>query len=102
MKSQENNHGNPVGKAPVAGEYIMRVLGTSQLLPSRRNVYDPKRHPQLDAEYLPTIRFKGSRRAVLETLRNVPMLNDFEAGYEALGRRWPKPATWRTMNAPTW
>lgn len=75
-----------IGKAPLAGEYIMHVLGASQLLPTRRNVYEPERHARLDAEYLPTIRYKGSRRAVLETLRNVPMLYDFEAGYAALGR----------------
>lgn len=61
-----------LAKAPVLGEYITRVIGTRELRPSRRDVARPERHPDLDAAYLRTIRFEGSRRAVLETIRNVP------------------------------
>jgi pimeloyl-ACP methyl ester carboxylesterase len=69
---------------PGVGEYIMRVAGTRQLTPSRRNLRHPDQYPDFDAAYLKTIRFQGSRRAVLETLRNMP-LNDYEPGYRALG-----------------
>jgi pimeloyl-ACP methyl ester carboxylesterase len=70
--------------APGVGEYIMRVAGTRQLTPSRRNLRHPDQYPDFDAAYLKTIRFQGSRRAVLETLRNMP-LNEYEPGYRALG-----------------
>jgi pimeloyl-ACP methyl ester carboxylesterase len=70
--------------APGVGEYIMRVAGTRQLMPSRRNLRHPDRYPDFDATYLKTIRFQGSRRAVLESLRNMPF-NEYEPGYRALG-----------------
>jgi pimeloyl-ACP methyl ester carboxylesterase len=70
--------------APGVGEYIMRVLGTRQLQPSRRNLHQPDRHPDFDATYLSTIRYEGSRRAVLESLRNMPF-NGYEMGYRDLG-----------------
>lgn len=71
--------------APVFGEYVMRVAGTRHLLPSRRNLLHPERHPDFDAKYLATIRFDGSRRAVLRSLRHMPIAN-FEAGYASLGK----------------
>ena len=70
--------------APGIGEYVMRVAGRSQLLPSRRMLLHPEQHASLDAAYLPTIRFRGSRRAVLATLRAVPY-NAYHDAYRALG-----------------
>ena len=61
-----------LAKAPLLGEYLTRVIGTRELRPSRRDVARPERHPELDDAYLRTVRFEGSRRAVLETIRNVP------------------------------
>jgi pimeloyl-ACP methyl ester carboxylesterase len=61
-----------LAKAPLLGEYLTRVIGTRELRPSRRDVFDPARHPELDDAYLQTIRVAGSRRAVLATIRNVP------------------------------
>ncbi len=42
-----------VGVAPGVGEYIMRVAGTRQLLPSRRMLLHPDRYPAFDSTYLP-------------------------------------------------
>lgn len=57
---------------PGVGEYVMRVMGARQLRPSRRMLRRPERHPELDDRYLASIRFRGSRQAVLDTLRRVP------------------------------
>lgn len=73
-----------LAKAPVLGEYLTRVIGTRELRPSRRDVARPERHPGLDAAYLRTVRFKGSRRAVLETLRNVPF-NGYDDRFRRFG-----------------
>lgn len=72
-----------LAKAPVLGEYLTRVIGTRELRPSRRDVARPDRYPDLDEAYLRTIRFEGSRRAVLETIRNVPF-----TGFEDRFRRF--------------
>lgn len=71
-----------LAKAPWLGEYLTRVIGTREMRPTRRDVARPERHPELDTAYLRTIRFEGSRRAVLETIRNVPF-----TGYDDRFRR---------------
>lgn len=73
-----------VVRAPGVGEYVMRVAGSRQLLPSRRMMFRPDRQPGFDSTYLQTIRFRGSRRAVLESLRHMP-LDAYEDGYRELG-----------------
>ncbi|HEU4566153.1 MAG TPA: alpha/beta fold hydrolase [Gemmatimonadaceae bacterium] len=73
-----------IAVAPGVGEYVMRVAGTRQLTPSRRNVLHPERHARLDSVYLRTIRFRGSRRAVLESIRTLPMAA-YDSGYHRLG-----------------
>lgn len=73
-----------LAKAPVLGEYITRVIGTRELRPSRRDVARPERHPELDEAYLRTIRFEGSRRAVLETIRTVPF-HGYDERFARLG-----------------
>ena len=70
--------------APLLGEYLMRVVGTRHLRPTRRDFAHPERHADFDAAYFETIRFEGSRRAVLETVRDVPF-NDYEDGFRRLG-----------------
>lgn len=73
-----------LAKAPLLGEYLTRVIGTRELRPSRRDVARPERHPELDDAYLRTIRFEGSRRAVLETVRNVPFTG-YDERFRQLG-----------------
>jgi pimeloyl-ACP methyl ester carboxylesterase len=68
---------------PGVGEYIMRVAGTRQLRPSRRNLLHPENHEGFDAAYEATIRYAGSRRAVLQTLRHAP-IDGYESGYREL------------------
>lgn len=70
--------------APVLGEYLMRLVGTRHLRPTRRGFAHPDQHADFDAAYFETIRFEGSRRAVLETLRSVPF-NGYEDGFRRLG-----------------
>lgn len=70
--------------APVLGEYLMRLVGTRHLRPTRRDFAHPERHAGFDAAYFETIRFEGSRRAVLETVRDVPF-NDYDDGFRRLG-----------------
>lgn len=84
---------------PGVGEYLMRVADTRQLMPSRRNLRHPDQYSDFDATYLKTIRFQGSRRAVLESLRNMPF-NEYESGYRAL-RTVGKPIllVWGHMTA---
>jgi pimeloyl-ACP methyl ester carboxylesterase len=62
----------------------MRLVGTRHLRPTRRDFAHPERYPDFDAAYFETIRFEGSRRAVLETLRDVPF-NAYEDGFRRLG-----------------
>lgn len=82
--------------APGLGEYIMRVTGARQLRPGRRMLAHPERYPQIDSQYLATLSIRGSRRAILSTLRSVPF-NGYESGYlaaRALGK--PTLLIWGT------
>lgn len=66
----------PVAKmamSPGIGEYLMRVSGSRQLRPTRRNFLHAGSHAEFDARYALTTRFKGSRRAVLRSIRNMPL-----------------------------
>lgn len=74
-----------VSLLPGLGEYVMRVGGTLKLLPGRRYLLHPERFPDLDPRYRRTLRFEGTRRAVLQSLRHMP-LDDAEAGYRELGK----------------
>lgn len=69
--------------APGLGEYIMRVIGSRQLRPSRRMLAHPERFPHADSIYLSTLSIRGSRQAVLSTLRSVPF-NGYEPGFLAI------------------
>jgi len=69
---------------PGLGEYVMRVGGGRQLLPAKKNLLHPERFPDFDRRFLDTARFEGSRRAVLESLRHMP-LDGYEDGFRAFG-----------------
>lgn len=73
-----------LARAPVLGEYLTRVIGTRELRPSRRDVARPERHAELDDAYLRTIRFEGSRQAVLETIRSV-RFHGYDEQFRELG-----------------
>ncbi|MDQ4077186.1 MAG: alpha/beta hydrolase [Chloroflexota bacterium] len=73
-----------VAVLPGAGEYLMRVAGTRYLLSGSRYLLHPDRYPDFDSTHRKTIRFQGSRRAVLESVRKMP-INQYEAGYRELG-----------------
>jgi pimeloyl-ACP methyl ester carboxylesterase len=73
-----------LANAPVLGEYLMRTRGRELLTPSRRNFLHKDRFGAFDARYLETIRFEGSRRAVLSTVRHAP-IDGYESRYRELG-----------------
>jgi len=73
-----------VGLWPGLGEYVMQVGGTQQLRPARKNLLHPERFPELDRRYLETVRYQGTRRAVLASLRHMP-LDTYEDGFRAFG-----------------
>ncbi|HLS84096.1 MAG TPA: alpha/beta fold hydrolase [Arenimonas sp.] len=64
--------GERVGQWPLVGEYLLEVAGTRLLRPSRNMLHAPGQHAGLDADYLKTIRFRGSRAALLDSLRRLP------------------------------
>jgi pimeloyl-ACP methyl ester carboxylesterase len=88
-----------IARAPLLGEYLSRVIGTRELRPSRRDVARPERHPELDDAYLRTIRFEGSRRAILGTVRTVPF-NGFDESFRRFGDlRKPTLLVWGRQDA---
>lgn len=64
--------GARIGRLPLLGEYLMDVAGSRLLQPSRNLVHAPALHADLDADYLRSIRFDGSRAAILDSLRRLP------------------------------
>jgi pimeloyl-ACP methyl ester carboxylesterase len=85
--------------APGVGEYLMRVTGSRQLRPTRRNFLRAERHAELDQRYAQTTRFAGSRRAVLRSVRNMP-LEEWGEGFRELARqRKPILLIWGRQDA---
>ena len=85
--------------APGVGEYLMRVTGSRQLRPTRRNLLHADRFAALDERFARTTRFEGSRRAVLRSLRNMP-LEEWGDGFRELGRqRKPILLVWGRQDA---
>jgi pimeloyl-ACP methyl ester carboxylesterase len=91
----------PVAKmaiAPGVGEYLMRVTGSRQLRPTRRNFLHADRYADFDRRYEQTTRFEGSRRAVLRSIRNMPL--EEWSGFRDLGRlRKPVLLIWGREDA---
>ena len=67
------------------GEYLMSVVGDRQLLAHHRSYFHaPERFEEEHARFAAQLRYQGSKRAILETLRNAP-LQSYLDGYERLG-----------------
>ncbi len=77
-----------LAKLPVLGEYIMNVFGESMLIARQKgDFYRTERCPDEYLEkYRAPMKFKGFKRALLSSLRNMP-LDDFVETYERVGRQ---------------
>lgn len=72
--------------APLVGDYLMQVLGNRVLISGiARSVHDKSLAPKLETRFRPQLEYAGYKRALLSTLRHMP-LSDFTARYAELGR----------------
>ncbi len=73
---------------PLIGEYVMAVYAIPFLFPAsqKKDFYRPERFPDWVARYQVQMRYKGYRRAILSTLRNLMRDVDPLVEYRALGR----------------
>lgn len=72
--------------APLVGDYLMQVLGNRVLISGiARSVHDKSLAPKLEARFRPQLEYAGYKRALLSTLRHMP-LSDFTTRYAELGR----------------
>ena len=68
------------------GEYLMSVVGDRQMLAHHRSYFHaPERFEEEHARFAAQLRYQGSKRAILQTLRNAP-LQSYLDGYARLGR----------------
>lgn len=72
---------------PWLGGYLMRVFGDSLLVAGNaKAVHDQSLVPTLQACFRPQLTYIGYKRAILSTLRSMP-LADFTSGYRQLAKR---------------
>jgi len=72
--------------APLVGDYLMQVLGNRVLISGiARSVHDKSLAPKLETRFRPQLEYAGYKRALLSTLRHMP-LSDFTARYAELGK----------------
>jgi pimeloyl-ACP methyl ester carboxylesterase len=77
--------GSWILRIPLVGDWIMQVFGNRLLLEGlERSVHDKSLVPELERRYRPQLEFAGYKRAMLSTLRNMP-LSDFRERYAELG-----------------
>lgn len=78
--------GTSLLKAPLVGDWLMQVFGRRIALASHGKLLHSKnRLGDLLRQFEPQFEFAGSRRALLSTLRRMP-LSDFTTRYAELGR----------------
>ncbi len=71
---------------PLIGDYIMRTFGHDQLIGhNRRYYYRPGRFLDEQERFAEQLHVKGSKRAVLSTMRHTPV-QSFLDGYARLGK----------------
>lgn len=71
---------------PGIGEFLMGVAGKRTLLGhNSRYFVAPEKFPELTDAYRDQLKYKGSKKAILSTMREMPV-QDFEFGYRELGK----------------
>ena len=73
---------------PIVGEYLMTVYVAPVELPKTQSddFYRPDRFPDWETVYRVQLQYKGFRRAILSTIRNMPGMDSL-VEYEAVGRQ---------------
>ena len=71
---------------PVLGEFVMKCYMVPFYLPQSqiKDAYNPASLPNWEAQYRPQLAYKGTRRALLATIRSLPATN-FLREYERIG-----------------
>jgi len=86
---------------PVIGSYITRVIGNRRLI-SRLNDYSSDRAliDWLRARYVPELKFKGFKRALLSSVRHMP-IHDARDAYQKVTARLPVTVIWGALDRVT-
>jgi len=73
---------------PIVGEYLMTVYVAPVELPKTQSddFYRPDRFPDWETVYRVQLQYKGFRRAILSTIRNMPGMDSL-VEYEPVGRQ---------------
>ncbi len=72
-------------RVPLLGDYLFRVLGERILLAeTARSVFDKKLVPDLQRKFRVQLRYEGYKRAVLSTMRHMP-LGEMKNTYKRVG-----------------
>jgi len=70
---------------PLVGEYVLKAFGEGVLVSANaRGVHDQALVPALQAKFTPQMAYRGYKRAILSSMRNMP-LSDFRDRYRELG-----------------
>lgn len=71
---------------PLVGDWLVQVIGDRVLVAGlERSVHDPALVGGLQERFEPQLEFAGTKRAILSSMRHMP-LEDFRARYAELGR----------------
>lgn len=72
-------------QTPIIGDYLFRIVGDAvNIAGCDENFYEPEKFPEFKEQFLPQLEYKGYKRALLSSLRNMPMGNNRET-YRAVG-----------------
>jgi pimeloyl-ACP methyl ester carboxylesterase len=87
---------------PVLGGYLFSLIGTRSLM-ARLPTYstDPKVIPQLQQAYEPTLRWRGFKRAVLSSIRHMPIHDAAGLYRQASDGGTPIQVIWGTRDRVT-
>ncbi len=89
-------------RTPVLRDYLFSLIG-SRVLMARLPTYsvDPKVLPELQQGYAPTLRWRGFKRAVLSSIRNMPIHDAVRLYAQASEAGTPIQVIWGTEDRVT-
>ncbi|TGN01337.1 alpha/beta fold hydrolase [Leptospira yasudae] len=84
-----------LSRLPILGDYMMKSFGDRSLLQgTKKSFYEPENFPDFGSLFQEQMQYKGFKRAILSSLRNMP-LESFEEEYKRLGTfKIPKLLIW--------
>lgn len=89
-------------RQPVIGDYLFSLVGARMLM-ARLPTYsaDPKVLPELQRGYAPTLKWRGFKRAVLSSIRNMPIHDAVRLYGQASDSGRPIQVIWGTEDRVT-